>query len=501
MIQALSLPSSPTVADDVERIYAQLLAYDAGRDPATRAWHEQVVNHLRHVRYDFRTDGAGYPHEHVLPGPYADAPSKLALRRAREFLAACSADDVPVLSFPRLRSETVIRQEQKELVARIVADPLAYYQQARARLEAFGENAAFPEWSGVAEYLISRMQSDEKIAGLLRVNNVMRSFAAVVVLALVRACVDDDAGPAFGYRKMIDAIEDGVRFYDVVWRVLDPEDSPPLYHSRRYEYYMHYLSAAVPRHIFLPTITNLGVTDLLAVRGVPIGFIGVCTKIERVDGFLQTPYEFFMHDVNHSRRMYQFAVEEAERQGRDDAVFFARTNAYMRDKIMPLFVPSRDDGAEGIARKKVVKMLLFEILHEDALPADPGVILNALLRPPMQLTPFEKIDGDTVIYIMEPGATTLSYVYRKLAHTFYDAPENRKAYIVDDAQRQRQAVLLAGRYVIEKLALGPVSAQTLAQLAYSDDGFPDDFRREVEADIERRCLDKLGAEQGMIESS
>jgi hypothetical protein len=246
-------------------------------------------------------------------------------------------------------------------------------------------------------------------------------------------------------------------------------------------------------HVFFPTIAPLGVTDLLKVRGVPISFIGINTEIERVDGFHQTPYEFFIHDVNHSRRMLQFSREEAARQSVSMNVFCRQTSRYVQETLLPLFCIKKADDAATRKKKKITKMVLFEILHEDALPADPSVIKTALLRPPLQLTPFEKIEGDTVAYIMEPGATTLAYVFRKLAHTFYDAPEDRRGYIVEDCFRSRDSILEAARRLFSELGAGPPPSDLLEYYVLTDAGFPDDFRQELEADIKRRKLKALSA--------
>lgn len=297
--------------------------------------------------------------------------------------------------------------------------------------------------------------------------------------------------PQYAYAQTIDAIERGVEFFDIVARALHPEKSPPLYHGHRYEYYMHFLSADIDGHVFFPTIAPLGVTDLLKARGVPVSFVGVNTKIERVDGFCQTPYEFFLHDVNHCRRMLQFFREETVRQGVTPEAFIRRACAYVQDSLLPLFCVKKSDDAATREKKKTAKMILFEIMHDDALPAHPAVIRQAMLRPPRQLTPFERIEGDTVVYIMEPGATTLAYVFRKLAHTFYDAPEDRRDYIVTDAFRSRAAVLEAAERLFADLKLGPVPYETLSAYVETDAGFPDDFKRELVADIACRNLAEL----------
>lgn len=250
---------------------------------------------------------------------------------------------------------------------------------------------------------------------------------------------------------------------------------------------MNYLLAAIPDHIIMPTLVSLGATDILKLRGVPIGFIGVNTEIERVDGWPQTSYEFWMHDINHSRRMYQFAVEYASKLGISSQKFFEKSSQFIKDKLLPLFIPTKNDTEEMKKQKGVVKMVLFEIVHEDALAADPAVIKAALLRPAGHRTPFEIIkNGNTVQYFMEPGATTLAFVFRKLAHAFYDTPEERKDYIVNRDYRTRKLIFESSMPLFKMLDMNEGQLKTLETSISTDEGFPEGFKKEIMEDIQKR---------------
>lgn len=485
----LNLPCpalAPLVRSIRDMLRHPLLTAACRNDALMEALRVQTLTHLEHVCYDFRCDHADYPHAPVLSGPYAFYPAQKALAKAALFFCLAAGETPPATLEKRPIAIIDCHARHRADIQAITRAPRVYYTKFRRRLEQAGHDAGFAEYIPVAHILLHGLTEGTAAQALARAD---RRFAALARHAAAGLQAAADAGCP--YLQSIAAIERAVEVFDILQRVQKPQYCPPLYHSRRYEYYMHYLSAQSPGHIFFPTTLHLGVTDLLRVRGVPIGFIGVNMDVERVDGFYQSPYEFFMHDVNHSRRMYQFGIEEAGREGLADEEFYARTARYTAEKLIPLIAPRKEDDAATRTARKVAKMILFEILHEDALPATPDCLRRALLRPPSQLTPFERIEGDTVVHIMEPGATTLAYVFRKLAHTFYDTPEDRKGYIVDDAARSRQAVAQMAAKLFSLLSLGAVPAGLLARLAATDAGFPDDFRRELEADIARRQLAAL----------
>jgi hypothetical protein len=242
---------------------------------------------------------------------------------------------------------------------------------------------------------------------------------------------------------------------------------------------------ASPDHIMFPTAAKLGATDLLKGRGVPVGFLGINTEVMWVDGFHQTPFEFYVHDINHTRRMFQFMVEDAAAnlQGLQDYV--AASDAYVRGTLLPAITPMPSDDPETQHYKRLCKIVLFEVLHEDAQPASPDVVLKALHRPALHATPFESCAGTTVTYLMEAGASTLAYVFRKLSHEFYDRPEARQAAIVAPAYRTRPHVVEATVRLCGALGFDVPLPQIRALVA-TDAGFPQDFLRSLVRDIARR---------------
>jgi hypothetical protein len=275
-----------------------------------------------------------------------------------------------------------------------------------------------------------------------------------------------------------------LEFFDILHRTNKP--CPSLYHSDRYEYYSHFLKESAPEHVLMPTLYSLGATDIIAVRGVPIGLVGVTTDLLFVDGYEQTPYEFYVHDINHSRRMYQFSKEYAESKGLPFDDFLLETTQFVKNNLLPLITIKKSDDEHSKNIKRVMKMLLFEILHEDALPPTMDVIENALSRHPGKRTPFERLEQEKkVFYVMEPGASTLAYVFRKLAHDFYDQPEDRYDYIVAPQYRTREHIVTAAIQLSHSLNLH-FENDVFLEYVSNDYGLPKDFRSQLIRDINKR---------------
>jgi hypothetical protein len=479
---------TPEFGEIVEKLKAKLtqdptIQARIKTDRALQALYNQTLNHLQHVSFSFEMRDAGYPHGYALKGPYPFRPTQLALEKTEEFFKIVSTSGTPgVTQIPKNPAlEKQLMDEQKELIKKITNDSFGTYDNMRNRLKSGGPNASFPEFRAVVDYLELKLQSDDVVAKLARENPQVATFRKLTLDRLAQV-----KGSSLPYRSTVDAIQRSLEFYDVFYRAIDPKRSPALYHSGRYEYYTHFLEAAVPDHIMLPTPTSLGATDILKSRGVPIGLLGVNTDITWVDGYYQTPYEFYVHDVNHTRRMYQFLEEDAAAKGISVEQYARQSDEFVKKKIMPLISVNKADDEITKNKKRLRKILLFEILHEDALPAAPDVIERAILRPPKQLTPFEAIvGGKKVSYVMEPGATTLAYVYRKLAHDFYDMPGERIDNIVAPSFRTRENIVEAAETVFKTLGL-PVDNQRFQHFVSTDAGFPEDFRNTLVRDIATR---------------
>lgn len=458
-----------------------------GNDRGLKAWHTQTLTHLYHVSYEFSIrDVHTYPHEMALKGPYPLRPTILALEKARDFVEVLFSGRV---GDPDAKSVAVDLElekkylaEQKTFVQRILNDSFAVYRELIHRLRVKGLNAPFDQFAPIVGYLKLKLQTDEVVRIETQNSTYLHEFRTRVLAQLQK--LEDQQ---FGYLETLEGIQRCLEFLDVIHRAHDPAHSPQLYHSGRYEYYIHYLIDQAPEHILMPTIVSLGATDILRARGVPIGFAGVTTDITWVDGHYQTPFEFFVHDINHTRRIWQFFKEYAEANGLSIEEFAEASDRLLKTEILPLISIQPGDSERTKNLKRLRKIILFEILHEDALPAAIDVIERAMYRSPNTITPFEQIeDGNRrVTYVMEPGATTLAYVFRKLAHDFYDQPSERINYIVSPEYRTQENITEAAVDICRALGI-EVNHERLSHLTNTDDGFPADFRRTLERDIQQR---------------
>lgn len=465
----------------------------ATSDVAIQALRVQTLNHLKHVSFGFnvREGSEDYTHKPVIAGPYPSRPTIVALEKGVEFmdiLHPISQETTPFKPFDHEKADK-LRAEQADITAAIFEDPLRGYKKLKDRLEKEGPNASFPEFSSTVQYLQEYLLGDENVRKFTENNPSMGRFRELV-LARLNSVTERNSGNHLPYTQTILAIERAMEFFDVLQRANLGESAPDLYHSGRYEYYFHFLIAQKD-HVLFPTISNFGIKDLIKARGVPIGFAGVNVENQRVDGFLQTPTEFFFHDINHSRRMFQFFTETAFREEMSIEDFAQHSTEFIENVIMPAIVAMPEDSLEEREKKSAMEMVVFEILHEDALAATPEVISNAIVRPPLQRTPFEFIDNNgDVVYIMEEGATTLAYVFRKFAHTFYDTPEKRSEDLGGDVARSREGIVNAAvelMNIINPSYLPPEQLiRFLEQLVVTDEGFPDAFFQEVIADMNKR---------------
>ena len=194
--------------------------------------------------------------------------------------------------------------------------------------------------------------------------------------------------------------------------------------------------------------------------------MGVNTKPTWADGYFQSPLEFWFHDINHTRRMWQFVKERAAILGISTEAFCFKSHRYVSDRLIPLISFENSERIEIVNRKRIMKIILFEIFHEDALPADDETITEALMRPPMSLTPVESIIENRVRYLMVDCAPTLAFVYWKLNHCFFDAPEFRMNYIVDKDYRTVECIAEAALFLIEQLSLRGIDPSVLWKYIY-----------------------------------
>ena len=196
-----------------------------------------------------------------------------------------------------------------------------------------------------------------------------------------------------------------------------------IYFRNRYEYYLDYLLDNAPNIFILPILQSVGATDLLNIRGSRIQICGVLFKKTFVDEDFQSPGNFFWHDINHARRTYQNNIWYAQQKRITLDDLYTKMKADV-DKILPL-----NSWLTGTDKKwtTVIKILLFEIVHEDALPFILDELLRDILYEVGECYPYEKaIQGKKKphqrnnIRFYEQGATTMATLYNKIRHKFFE---------------------------------------------------------------------------------
>ena len=196
-----------------------------------------------------------------------------------------------------------------------------------------------------------------------------------------------------------------------------------IYFRNRYEYYLDYLLVNAPNVFILPIIQPVGATTLLNIRGSRIQICGVVFDRTWVDEDYQSPGNFFWHDINHIRRIYQNNIWYCKQKNIDLNELYIR----MKNDISYLLPISKWITGENKKYLSIIKILLFEIVHEDALPFVLDEIVRDILYEVGECYPYErtrvvpnkKFQRDNIRFY-EQGATTMATLYNKIRHAFFE---------------------------------------------------------------------------------
>ncbi|HVX23885.1 MAG TPA: hypothetical protein VG992_00885 [Candidatus Saccharimonadales bacterium] len=467
---------------------------DLHADPAFLPLIDQIDNELKHVTLDYKiaSDSEDYPYDIDNRQAYPDGPTHRAVfkvSRLQDLLSREPAAAEPV-SLPEGFAEAAA-EAQNAITQNLLNDPLAVYADMQERRDLDGPEAQFPELGWTLKGLYADMVTRADVAAACEQSPLLSNLRAELLANMDDRIESED----YGYEATFLAIEDAVNFFDIVVRTNDP-DSPALYHSGRFGYNLHTMLED-PELTLLPLNAPLFPVDLMKVRGVPVAPIGVSPTTLTVDGFPQTPAEFFHHDIDHTRRMNEASVAAIEREGVTPEKFAKDAT----DLIFNTLLPAIDiDGLEDIKdaderdKRIAMRMIMFEILHEDGADPTRDTIAEGILRAPMERTPFERLldDNKTVEYYMGPRATTLAHVYRKLAHTFYDFPDRRSSNLGTDYARTRNSIAEAAATLYRLVSDDTIEDEALLNscraLVSTDEGFTDGFLGGLEHDIRRRAV-------------
>lgn len=331
-------------------------------------------------------------------------------------------------------------------------DPLSLYETFKTRIDKFGINAEFPEFAS-AVYKVRRMlhsaEVDEKCAS----NKYYNTLRNNLDIAFLNITLTDSWYP---YATTIHVLYNAIMFFDLIERC-DKNINTGFYHSFRYLYHFDKILFSAPKCFIFPTWFELGATDILKMSGCGIYIAGLNFKTEYVDEFLQTPGEFFIHDINHIRR-YAEANERRYNEFINDhsQITYSEFYAIQRDcidKIIKLITST----SIKLEIRQAMRIIFFEILHEEAEPPLESVICKLLTRESSEnyATGFKDfVSKDSVIdkkALATPSGSIIGFVRYKLWYGFYDDVTTPNYKIATLEARKVETIAEAARLILERV--------------------------------------------------
>lgn len=380
-----------------------------------------------------------------------------------------------------ITSETSNERQSKlvehELIREMVNNPVEFYNRIRAKFEANGNSLytnieeLFPAVDRMMTELFSKEMNDKCAE-----NPILIGMRDLIVMDLRAANMGNrNECP---YLPTVLALGKALDFFDLVVREKDgyfeklPSDkiishdpreiAGAYYHSFRYQYRIYELmfSGRLPGEIIIPTFESLSATDLLKTRGTPLRFVGLSTTKIYVDEFNQSPREFGAHDWNHTYRMVKEDEAVMEKYGMTREELTQKSNEFINE-YLPKIKILKTDTEEEREIKKLKKIILFEIVHEDARPFLKEIIGKYIQQMEGQPVPFEMPRtkkegwGLEVVDTVDTGISTLAYVRSKLQDGFYDEVDAQLPQIVDPKYRTARWIAKAAYSMLEELGIPP----------------------------------------------
>lgn len=320
-----------------------------------------------------------------------------------------------------------------EWIRKTVASPLDVYRDIRARFSQNDDRPDTPviELLPVVDYVRSQMTSPT-VDESCRSNAALAIMREQVLHKLHHVTIEN--GPMCPYAPTLRVLFEAVGFFDVVWRT---KNNLSTHFQKNYWYRYESLMSRIPEAIIIPTFDNISATDLMKVRGTAIYFVGVSTEPVYVDEFWQSPLEFLIHDLNHAWKMLD--MDDRFLQAHPDmsrGKFMEASNRFIHG-YLPTIAVQKSDTELQKEIKKLKKILLFEVGHEDGRPLLPDIIAETLLEAEGYEFPDNVVrydDRQNQAYLERRiigGITTLSYVRHKLQHGFFDQTDSQNIQIVN----------------------------------------------------------------------
>ena len=372
-------------------------------------------------------------------------------------------------------------EEHKRFVQYMIENPYEIYQNFKLRLTLHGADAEFPEFEGVIGYLVKAIFQTPEIIKCLE----MPEYKVLLEQLLHKLLSLQIEGRFnYPYRSTIYCIENLLELLDFYYRNTDEsykdesipvnEKIGPYYHIFRYRSYMTTFTDSkeygIPKNIIFPTCANINATSLIKLRCVPILIMGVSNKPVYVDQYLNTPLDFWAHDIQHGKRQIQETLRYYDLFIKHNQYFQRRTlfdivtedqfYKYMEDFIKKIIIPKitiqEEDNEETIAKKNIWRLIIFEVVHEKAWPiTNLSLCRNIPLRydefPVENLTYDEKKNKITSFHYLFADPTTIGNVVGKIRTGFYDKTVKPNEKIIAIKYRTSSFVAKCAKLLMEEI--------------------------------------------------
>ncbi len=427
--------------------------------------------------------------------------------------------------------------EYKQFYKKMVSNPYDTYIELRERLNKHGSTASFPEYKGIIFYLIKKIYQDNDFNEFCKKDKTMDNFKTILVHEIIAVMIKSRY--IYPYKATLLLIEQMLKIIDTYYRVIEDDRQtflkcqechtyPKYYHNFRYRVYLTYLLDNINGDQVIMPVMTIGSTDIIKLRCVPILILGVSDMPIRADQYINSPLDFWAHDIQHARRQ----IQETERyydiiikhlkyydsRSPFDIIskneFYKIMETFTKEKILPMIsllplkkpntletleklethdtenIDDIEDYNKSIKilneESKLRKILIFEIIHEKAWPITKfSICRNIKLGHdifPIENISFEcndeiipqvnksivescsNIEIDCLDEIFE-DPTTLSNTINKLRHGFYDDPDDTNSMIVDEKYRTSEELAKQSLYILEKLGCTLVTKEELINLA------------------------------------
>jgi hypothetical protein len=393
-------------------------------------------------------------------------------------------------------------EEHRKFVREVMLNnPFATYMEFRKRLELGGADADFPEFKGVISYLTKFLFQTPELKEFFMIpqNNILLQQLTNKLLA-----IQIEGRFNYPYRSTIYCIESLLELIDLYYRsvpeptaptpppaaasaaapaALDPasernvgtslanEKIGPYYHIFRYRSYMTTFTDSdygIPKNIIFPTFVSIGSLDLIKIRCVPILIMGVVDRPIYIDQYINTPLDFWAHDIQHSKRQ----IQETERyfdefikhnryytrrtlfDVKTDIDFYKYMEEFTKKTILPLLTIKSTDDEQTKAFRALMKIIIFEVVHEKAWPITQKSLCKII---PMRYDEFpvenlDVIDGKIqAFHYLFADPTTIGNVVGKLRNGFYDKVNEVNERIVPKSFRTSKNVAIAATTILETI--------------------------------------------------